>query len=54
MAIDSGKFKTTDMIDVVSPLVVGRFPISDYHPEKRPLNVAKDGRFIQQRVRPHC
>ena len=41
MAVDSGKFKTTDMIDVVSPLVVGRFPISDYHPEKRPLNVAE-------------
>ena len=41
MALDSGMFKTTDMIDVVSPLTVGRFPISDYHPEKRPLNVAE-------------
>ena len=41
MAIDSGKFRTTDMIDVVSPLRVGRFPIRDYHPEKRPLNVAE-------------
>lgn len=41
MAIDSGTFKSTDMIDVVSPLRVGRFPIRDYHPEKRPLNVAE-------------
>ncbi|MGC6485633.1 MAG: peptidoglycan D,D-transpeptidase FtsI family protein [Candidatus Puniceispirillales bacterium] len=41
MALDSGIFAATDMIDVVSPLRVGRFSIRDHHPEKRPLNVAE-------------
>ena len=41
MALDSGQFKATDMIDVVSPLRVGRFPIRDFHKEKKPLNVAE-------------
>jgi cell division protein FtsI (penicillin-binding protein 3) len=41
MAIDSGIYSMDDMIDVVSPLRVGRFPIRDFHPEKRPLNVAE-------------
>jgi len=41
MALDSGIFSLDDMIDVVSPLRVGRFPIRDFHPEKTPLNVAE-------------
>ena len=41
MALDSGKFTATDMIDVVSPLRVGRFPIRDFKKEKKPLNVAE-------------
>ncbi|XDZ66283.1 peptidoglycan D,D-transpeptidase FtsI family protein [Alphaproteobacteria bacterium LSUCC0684] len=41
MAVDSGVFSLDDMIDVVSPLRVGRFPIRDFHPEKTPLNVAE-------------
>jgi len=41
MAIDSGVFSLDDMIDVVSPLRVGRFSIRDFHPEKTPLNVAE-------------
>ena len=41
MALDSGVFKAEDMIDVVSPLRVAGLPIRDYHPEKKPLNVAE-------------
>ena len=41
MALESGRFNINDKIDVVSPLWVGRFPIRDYHPEKKPLNVAE-------------
>ena len=41
MALDSGVLTAADMVDVVSPLSVGRFTISDYHPERRPLNVAE-------------
>ncbi|MCE2516841.1 MAG: penicillin-binding protein 2 [Alphaproteobacteria bacterium] len=41
MALESRTFDITDKIDVVSPLRVGRFPIRDYHPEKKPLNVAE-------------
>ena len=41
MALDSGLFNATDMIDVVSPLAVGRFRIRDYHPESKPLNLAE-------------
>jgi len=41
MAVDSGVFSLDDMIDVVSPLRVGRYSIRDYHPEKAPLNVAE-------------
>lgn len=41
IALDSGVFKLTDMVDVVSPLWVGRFNIKDFHQEKEPLNVAE-------------
>ena len=41
MALDSGVFQAEDIIDVVSPLRVGRHSISDYNPEKHPLNVAE-------------
>ena len=41
MALDSKVFDITDMVDVVSPLRIGRFPIRDFHKEKKPLNVAE-------------
>ena len=41
MALESGVFAETDMIDVVSTLRVGRHIINDYHPEKTNLNVAE-------------
>ena len=41
MAIDSGAFASTDMVDVVSPLKVGGFTISDFYEETRPLSVAE-------------
>ena len=41
MALESGQFNINDKIDVVSPLSVGRFPIRDFHAEKKPLNVAE-------------
>jgi len=41
MALDSGRFSANDMIDVVSPLRVNGRPIDDFHPEKKPLNVAE-------------
>jgi len=41
IALESGQFQASDVIDVVSPLRVGRFSIRDYHPEKTPLNVAE-------------
>ena len=41
MAIDSGVFTADTIIDVVTPLRVGRFSISDFHPEKKPLTVAE-------------
>ena len=41
MALESGVFKETDMIDVVSTLRVGRHIIGDYHPEKTNLNVSE-------------
>ena len=41
MALDSGVYSAGDMVDVVSPLRVGRFTISDFHAERRPLNVAE-------------
>ena len=41
IALETGTFTATDMIDVVKPLFVGRYQIRDYHPEKIPLNVAE-------------
>jgi cell division protein FtsI (penicillin-binding protein 3) len=41
VALDSGRFRITDKIDVVTPLQVGRFSIQDFHPEKKPLNIAE-------------
>ena len=41
MALDSGAYSAAEMVDVVSPLKVGRFTISDFHEERRPLNVAE-------------
>ncbi|MGU9961730.1 MAG: peptidoglycan D,D-transpeptidase FtsI family protein [Candidatus Puniceispirillales bacterium WSBS_2018_MAG_OTU23] len=41
MALDSKTFKIGDIIDVVSPLWVGRFPIRDFHKETKSLNVAE-------------
>ena len=41
IALESGVFRAHDVIDVQSPLHVGRFSIRDFHPEKTPLNVAE-------------
>lgn len=41
IALDSGTFRLTDKIDVVTPLQVGQFPIEDFQPEKNPLNIAE-------------
>ena len=41
VAIESETFEINDMIDVVSPLFVGGFQITDFHAEKKPLNVAE-------------
>ncbi len=41
MALESGVYAETDMIDVVSTLRVGRHIIGDYHPEKTNLNVSE-------------
>jgi len=39
MALDSGHVKMTDSFDATRPIRVGRFSISDYHPENRWMNV---------------
>jgi cell division protein FtsI (penicillin-binding protein 3) len=39
MALDSGKFKLTDMIDARTPLHFGRFTIHDFHAQHRFLSV---------------
>ena len=39
MALDSGKFKITSMLDASQPLRSGRFKIGDYHGKGRPLSV---------------
>ncbi len=41
MALDSGKIKISDSFDATHPIRVGRFVISDYHPENRWMNVAE-------------
>lgn len=41
IALESGQFSARDIIDVVSPLRVGRFSIRDFHPERIPLNLAE-------------
>ncbi len=39
MALESGKFKIHDTIDVTTPLTIGKFTIKDYHPQTKPLTV---------------
>jgi cell division protein FtsI (penicillin-binding protein 3) len=39
MALDSGTIALTDSFDAVHPIRVGRFTITDFHPEHRWLTV---------------
>lgn len=41
MALDAGVAKPSSIVDVVTPLTVGRFKIEDFHPSRRPLSVTE-------------
>lgn len=41
IALETGAVKPEDRIDVRKPIRIGRFTITDYHPQKRDLNISE-------------
>ena len=41
IALDSSVFKATDIVDIETPIKIGRYSINDYHPRPGPLNIAE-------------